>query len=85
VNKGIVLFYLFICLVVVGLGFVLAKQVLCCMNHSNSPFCSGYFGVGVSRTICPGWPQTMILPISASQVARITDVSHQHPAYFIFN
>jgi hypothetical protein len=25
--------------------------------------------------ICPGWPQTMILLISASQVANITDVS----------
>jgi hypothetical protein len=26
------------------------------------------------ETICLGWPQTMILPISASQVARITGV-----------
>jgi hypothetical protein len=38
------------------------------------------FGDGVSRTICPGWPRTMILPISASQLARITGVSHWHPA-----
>jgi hypothetical protein len=29
----------------------------------------------VSWTICPGWPQTLILPISVSQVARITGVS----------
>jgi hypothetical protein len=28
------------------------------------------------RTICPGWPLTVILPISASQVAGITGVSH---------
>jgi hypothetical protein len=29
-------------------------------------------------TIYPGRPQTVILPIVASQVARITGVSHQH-------
>jgi hypothetical protein len=40
------------------------------------PFCSAYFGDGVLRTICLGWPQISILLISASQVARITDVSH---------
>jgi hypothetical protein len=37
-----------------------------------------YFEDGVSRTVCMGWPQAMILPISASQVARIINVSHQH-------
>jgi hypothetical protein len=36
--------------------------------------------MGVSRTIYPRWPQTVILPISASQVARITDVSFQYSA-----
>jgi hypothetical protein len=25
---------------------VLAKQVLYCLNHTSSPFCSGYFGNG---------------------------------------
>jgi hypothetical protein len=30
--------------------------------------------------LCPGWPQTTILWISAFQVARIIGVSHQHPA-----
>jgi hypothetical protein len=49
-----------------------------------SPFCSGYFGDGrggVSWTLCLGWPKTMILLILASQVARITDLSHQCLAY----
>jgi hypothetical protein len=32
--------------------------------------------------ICPGWPQTLCLPISAFQVARITGVSHQHLAHY---
>jgi hypothetical protein len=32
------------------------------------------------RTICPGYPQSSILLISASQVVRITDVSHQRLA-----
>jgi hypothetical protein len=31
-----------------------------------------------------GWPQTMILLISASQVAGITGVSHRCPAYCFF-
>jgi hypothetical protein len=38
---------------------------------------SGYFGDWVSQTVCLGWPLTMILPFSASQVVRITGVSHQ--------
>jgi hypothetical protein len=36
---------------------------------------------GVSQTICLGWPQTMILQISASPVARITNVGHQQPTH----
>jgi hypothetical protein len=32
--------------------------------------------MGVSRTICPGWPRTEILPISASQGTRITGGRH---------
>jgi hypothetical protein len=39
---------------------------------------------GVSQTTCPGWPWTLILLISASQVARITGVSHQCLAQFTF-
>jgi hypothetical protein len=27
---------------------------------------------------CPGWPGTAVLPISASQVAKITGVRHWH-------
>jgi hypothetical protein len=46
------------------------------MSYISSPFFSGYFGDGVSGTICLDWPQIMILPILASQVARITGVSH---------
>jgi hypothetical protein len=36
--------------------------------------------MGVSQTVCSGRPQTMILPISVSQVVGIMDVSHQCPA-----
>jgi hypothetical protein len=31
---------------------------------------------GISHTVCPGWSQTMIPTISASQVARIAGVGH---------
>jgi hypothetical protein len=39
---------------------------------------------GVSGTICPDWPWTVILLISAFQVARITGVSHWCPPQSIF-
>jgi hypothetical protein len=48
---------------------MLANQVLYHLSHTSSPFNSGYFGDGVSQTICPGWSQTMIFPVSASQIA----------------
>jgi hypothetical protein len=37
-------------------------------------------------TICLGWPQTVILLISASQVAKITGMSHWRlaPVFFLF-
>jgi hypothetical protein len=44
------------------------------------PFWSSYFGSGVSQTICLGWPGTVILPISASQITRITGMSHLAPS-----
>jgi hypothetical protein len=36
------------------------------------------------QTVFLGWPWTMILPISPSQVAKITGVSYQYPADFWF-
>jgi hypothetical protein len=56
--------------------FVLAKQGLCHWSYTPSPFCSGYFGDGISGTIYLDWLWTSILPISASQVAKITGVRH---------
>jgi hypothetical protein len=53
-------------------GFVLVKQVLYYLSHTSSPFCSGYFRDGVLRAICVGWPWTVILPSSASQVQNLT-------------
>jgi hypothetical protein len=46
-----------------------------------------FFQDRVSQTICPGLFQTTILLISASLVARITGVSHQHqtPSSFLKN
>jgi hypothetical protein len=38
---------------------------------------------GVSQTICPGWPQTLILLTSASQIARIIGMSHWHLATWL--
>jgi hypothetical protein len=37
----------------------------------------------VSKAVCPGWPRTGIILISASQVARITGVSHWYPTPFL--
>jgi hypothetical protein len=42
-----------------------------------SPHPGFFFGWdGISQTFCPSWPWTMILPISTSQEAKITGVSH---------
>jgi hypothetical protein len=47
--------------------------------YISSPFFFGYFRDGFSGTTFPGWPQTLIFLISATQVAKITGVSHhQH-------
>jgi hypothetical protein len=72
---------LFVC----GLGIwtqdlTLTKQAVYCLSHTSSPFCSGYFGYGILWTICPGWPWTVLLTISVSQVARITGMSQQYSA-----
>jgi hypothetical protein len=68
--------------------FTFAKQALSHLSHTSSPFALlilDMAGGGVSRTISPGWPWTMILPITASHVARITGVSHQLYIYiYIF-
>jgi hypothetical protein len=37
--------------------YCLSHARLYCLSHTSSPFCSGYFGDGISRTICPGWTQ----------------------------
>jgi hypothetical protein len=61
--------YLFILLV---LGFELrASYLIYCPSHSANPFLCWYFWDRVSKTICPGWLQTMILLISASWIARL--------------
>jgi hypothetical protein len=43
-------------------------------------FVLGIFQDRVSQIICPGWPQTVILLISASQVARVIGISEWCPA-----
>jgi hypothetical protein len=60
-------------------GFITAKQVLCLLSHAARPFWSAYLELEL-QAIHPGWPWTAILPISASQVAGITGVSHRRPA-----
>jgi hypothetical protein len=54
--------------------------VLYHMSHACIHFAVFILDMGVSLAICQGWPWTSSLPISASQVARITGVSHQRPA-----
>jgi hypothetical protein len=47
-------------------------------------FCDGFFWDRVSWTIYLDWLRTVILLISASWVARITDMNHWCLAIFIF-
>jgi hypothetical protein len=41
--------------------------------------------MGVSQTICPGFPPTVILLILASQIARITGMSHGSKLKLLFD
>jgi hypothetical protein len=69
-------------------GFMLAKQAFSYLSHSASPFLcvwDAYFQDMVSGTICPGWFWTAVFQISASQVARITGMSHWRLALSVFN
>jgi hypothetical protein len=51
------------------------------LSHSTSPFSWWiFFKIQSIKLFCLGWVQTAILLISASWVARITVVSHWHPA-----
>jgi hypothetical protein len=53
------------------------------LSHSTSPIFVTSFWDKVLWTICLGWLWTMIFLISASWVARITGVSHWHPAQIL--
>jgi hypothetical protein len=65
-------------------SFTAGKQLLYWLSHISSPFCSGYFWDGVLQTICLVCLRTAILLISASQVARITRMSHWFSAFLAF-
>jgi hypothetical protein len=59
-----------------------AKQALYSLNHTSTPFSSGYFGDGVLGAIFPGLalnydPPDLSLSIFSSS---ITGMSHQHLA-----
>jgi hypothetical protein len=45
----------------------------------------GIFEIGSCELFAWDWPRTTILLIAASWVARITGVSHQHPACFLYS
>jgi hypothetical protein len=60
-------------------GFALAKYALYCLSHTSSTFYYGYFWRWGLVNYLPGLALHLDPPISASQVARITGVSHQCP------
>jgi hypothetical protein len=61
-------------------GFALTHQMFYPLSNTSSPFCSVYFGDGISQAICLGWLWTSILRISA----RIIGTNHQSMADFLF-
>jgi hypothetical protein len=54
------------------------------LRHSQSFFVMDILQIGSCRTISPGWLQSTILLISASWEAKITDMSHRHPAQIFY-
>jgi hypothetical protein len=49
-----------------------------CLSHTSSPFCSGYFGDGVSETIYYCWKSNWDSPDLNLQVARSIGMNHWH-------
>jgi hypothetical protein len=50
-------------------GFIFARQALYSSGHASSPFCSGYFGVGISLFFCPCKPEqtdSCFMPLAVS-------------------
>jgi hypothetical protein len=65
-------------------GLIFTRQALLPLEHSASHFWGmRFFEMGSWELFAWGWFQTKILLISASQVARITGMSHQHPACIV--
>jgi hypothetical protein len=80
---GLPQFYLFIFLWCMGWpqSLTLARQAFYHLSRSASPvLCWVFFEIGFQELFAQSWLWTMILLSSASWVARITGVSHQHPA-----
>jgi hypothetical protein len=76
---AIMVFCLFVCFC--GTGAWTQGQHL---EPLHQPFfVMDFFQDGVSQTICLGRLRTMILPISATQLARIIGVSHHRPAHHV--
>jgi hypothetical protein len=56
---------------------VLLFVLSCVAEMSDAHHCNSVIGWdGVSGSFCPGWPQTVILLLPISQLARITSVSY---------
>jgi hypothetical protein len=61
------------------LGLVLARQLLYCLGHISSPFCSGCFG---DRVVLFGWPAwTTIFLFRLPAVAGMTGAQN-HAQFF---
>jgi hypothetical protein len=59
-------------------GFTLARQVIYHLSHSPAVFCVEYFQIGSQELLAQSQLWTLILLISASLIARIIGLSHQH-------
>jgi hypothetical protein len=56
-------------------GGIGVKMIFYHLNHSLRLFCFSYFSNRVF-SFCSGWPETVILLIFTSQIARFTNVHH---------
>jgi hypothetical protein len=78
--------YIIFLLLLLGLGLELRASHLQSQHPTTWATPPVHFALFILEMggIMKGWHQTSIVPISASQVARITGVSHWHSALFHF-
>jgi hypothetical protein len=63
-------------------GFTLARQVLYCLRHNSSSFCSGYSEDSISLCFCTGQPELQSSYCMLPTITGMTAIHHHAQIFF---